>query len=326
MEFKRLRETSIKDNFKCRIGITACIKNVHVQSMKSGGDSLVFTMFDGEHQREVRSFSASEALLNKIEGHEDKVFDIIVDVKAYDKSDDGMSCILFDICQNSSGLKVTDFVAVVDGLDNILQSITAMVGELSPIYKSIASEVLNKWWSKFYWYPAGRSQHHAIIGGLAMHTLHVANTCKLLANQYNQIHGQGLINMDLLVCGALLHDVGKCKEYDSKANGATEYSHNACISTHLMTGIAEIAVAANKLNLECSVEVECLQHLVASHHGNLEWGACIKPNMIEAEILYAADCLDATVYRYNETLKNMEVGEGKTEWTPSGMKCYFKGK
>lgn len=151
--------------------------------------------------------------------------------------------------------------------------------------------------------PAARTMHHAFVGGLLEHTLSMATIADLLAVHYPYV------NRDLLITGVLLHDVGKVIEYN--LDGSFGYSEDGRLIGHIIRGITLVETAAATLRFP-EAHLRDLVHLIASHHGTLEWGSPITPKTLEAILLHQIDLLDSRVQGYFDHINN-DIGEGS--WT-----------
>lgn len=150
----------------------------------------------------------------------------------------------------------------------------------------------------FRMHPAAKKMHHAYIGGLLEHTLSVTKLCLQIAENYSYV------NRDILIAGALLHDIGKLHEmaYDV----ATEYTVHGSLVGHLTIGSQMVDEAA-KNSKEISKETLWqIQHLILSHHGHLEFGSPVIPATIEAFILHHADILDAQLFQAQNAIESDE--------------------
>ncbi len=133
--------------------------------------------------------------------------------------------------------------------------------------------------------PAAKGVHHNYIHGLLEHTLGVCRVADKLAEIYPEI------NRDLLVAGAVLHDVGKTLEFDYTT--AIDYSDRGRLFGHIVLGERIISRAVAELD-DFPQELELqLVHLVLAHHGELEYGSPQQPQTLEAFLLHHADNIDA---------------------------------
>ncbi|MCB2215892.1 3'-5' exoribonuclease YhaM family protein [Desulfofustis glycolicus] len=134
--------------------------------------------------------------------------------------------------------------------------------------------------------PAAKGIHHAYLGGLLEHSLSMARVAALLADHYRGI------DRDLLVTGALLHDIGKTEEL-LNVTGVIEYTDVGRLKGHLVIGCEMIGRAARGIDGFPDEVLTHLQHLVLSHHGRLEFGSPVLPMTAEALLLSFIDDLDA---------------------------------
>lgn len=186
--------------------------------------------------------------------------------------------------------------------------IDEMQSELNALIDSVSNPYLSKllrsffgnadFMKKFAAHSAAKTVHHGFIGGLLQHTLSVAKLCDNAAAHY------GFFNRDLLVTGAILHDIGKTKELS--AFPANDYTDEGQLLGHIIIGsqmvsehIAHIQGFPHKLSDE-------LIHMILSHHGELEYGSPKKPAFMEALVLSFADNMDAKVETMHEALEGKE--------------------
>ena len=158
-------------------------------------------------------------------------------------------------------------------------------------------------------YPAARSMHHAEFGGLLAHSVSVADIALRIGESYCGLYGDGFVSIPLLVAGGLLHDIGKLEEYAvDRATGNVSMSDISALKTHMASGI-EILNTLCKDIPDSKKELELLKHIIASHHGRLEWGALMLPAFTEAAIISQADFLDSKVDRFRREYLSMQSGE-----------------
>ena len=143
--------------------------------------------------------------------------------------------------------------------------------------------------------PASISGHHAALGGLLKHTLEVAGIAKTIA-RIAKADG------DLVLAGVLLHDIGKLESY--RWDGWFQYTDRGHLYGHVVLGslMLERRVRAAEPMPCTDDELDLLQHLVLSHHGQLEFGAPVQPMTLEAEVLHYADNASAKTASMAEAL------------------------
>ncbi len=143
--------------------------------------------------------------------------------------------------------------------------------------------------------PAAKAMHHAWLGGLLEHTLAVA----LLALKVTPLYPQ--INADLVLTGALLHDIGKVRELVYERN--LDYSTAGRLLGHVMIGVQMIQEKVKTIKNFPEATLLQLEHLILSHHGEYEYGSPKRPKTLEAILLNFVDDLDAKVVAVSSHLK-----------------------
>ena len=146
-----------------------------------------------------------------------------------------------------------------------------------------------------YW-PAAFKLHHALRGGLLMHTLSIVRLCEGVCEVYP------FIDRELLLSGAILHDISKLQEFDVNEAGVDDgYTIEGNLLGHIAMGATTIDKYAEKLGVDRRVSV-LLQHMILSHHGEPEFGAAVRPMFIEAEVLSELDLMDSRIYEMREAV------------------------
>ncbi len=154
-------------------------------------------------------------------------------------------------------------------------------------------------------HPAAKRNHHAYLAGLLEHSLSVAAICDHLAAHYRE---QGFaVDRDLLVSGALLHDLGKLREL--RALPSSGYTTEGQLLGHIVLGMQIITREAAEVAAFADDRLLLLQHLIASHQGKPEWSSPKVPQLIEAMILHYADDLDAKLNQARSLLDGVTPGE-----------------
>lgn len=153
---------------------------------------------------------------------------------------------------------------------------------------------------------AAQKVHDAKEGGLFEHTIRVA------VNAYNASRLYPTANASVVIVSALLHDLGKTIELDSKGN----YTMEGQLFGHIYMGAQIIEGYFNELvtmGYQVSQKTRYnVIHCILAHHGELEWGSPVNPKTIEAEILHECDGIDAGAIAMSDTLKSKTKAEMKT--------------
>lgn len=132
--------------------------------------------------------------------------------------------------------------------------------------------------------PAAKSVHHAYVGGLLEHILSVAGLSMRIADHYPEIDRQ------VLLAGALFHDIGKLDEMSGGM--VNDYTDSGRFLGHIVQGLIMLEPYLAQSGLEPHLALH-FRHLLASHHGTLEFGSPREPATAEAFVLHYADNIDA---------------------------------
>lgn len=225
------------------------------------------------------------------------------------------------VVSSREGYQLDQFVkSAPEPIDEMRNEIEHFVIQIkNPTWKSIVEYLLKKWGKRFFDYPAGKSNHHAVRGGLAFHTLSMLKDAKGLADNYEQV------NRSLLYAGCILHDMGKVLELTGPA--ATQYTPEGNLVGHLVLIDEQIMLAAQDLSIDLeSEDLLLLRHMVLSHHGRFEYGSPKLPVLLEAELLHRIDDLDATIYAVTNALQHTPKGEFTEPLLGQDGKRYYRPK
>ncbi len=141
---------------------------------------------------------------------------------------------------------------------------------------------------------AAKAVHHGFIGGLLEHSLSVTKNCAYFAERYP------LLNRDLLLAAAMLHDVGKTKELS--VFPINDYTDEGNLLGHIVMGSEMVSEYVREIPDFPEALKNELKHCILAHHGELEYGSPKKPALMEAMALSFADNLDAKMETYKELL------------------------
>lgn len=220
---------------------------------------------------------------------------------------------------SADNIDPSDFVKSAEfSGDAMLSEITAVIDAMkNEDIKRLTEAIISDYRTKLLYWPAAFKLHHAIRGGLLMHTLSVLRLAQSVAALYP------FLNNDLLFAGAILHDIAKTEEFEVTDTGlASDYSVEGNLLGHLARGAIIIDEYSKKLNIDRKISV-MLQHMVLSHHGEPEFGAAVRPAFAEAEILSQLDRLDATIYEMSEAVsKTAPDGFSDRVWCLDNRKLY----
>jgi len=206
-------------------------------------------------------------------------------------------------------------VELADFLPETERDITEMEGELAALRATVTNSWLGRLLDSFFTdpdvmalyrvAPAAKGMHHVYLGGLLEHSLAVASLVDAIVPLYNGL------NRDLLVAGALLHDVGKVREM--KFSRSFDYSDEGKLIGHITIGVEMIHERVCQIPGFPTELAMQLKHLILSHHGQYEYGSPKRPKTIEATVLNYLDDLDSKINGIRTHIN--KEGEMQGNWT-----------
>ncbi len=170
---------------------------------------------------------------------------------------------------------------------------------------------------KYLTSPGAKLLHHDTVGGLAEHSLSMAEIVVRLADHYPKL------DRDLLICGAILHDIGKMWEYEIKA--AIDFTDTGRLVGHIAMGDEFIVNLARTIEHFPDDLLDHLRHLILSHQGEKEKGSPVVPMTPEAVFLHYIDELDARMGAV-EKIRERTGDEGWSAWSPILARFFFFGR
>jgi 3'-5' exoribonuclease len=187
-------------------------------------------------------------------------------------------------------------------LDEMWTELQGRIASLSdPHIRQLVTAIVDQNAERLKIWPAARQVHHAYRSGLLEHILKIMDVAVSLATLYDA-------RRDLVIAGALLHDIGKLQElsYDS----AIDYSLEGNLVGHIVIGAAMVRDAVRAIpDFPPDLGLE-LEHMVLSHHGAKELGSPVKPMTPEAFILAASDDIDAKMNQVRRHIHD-DMSEGR---------------
>jgi len=178
-----------------------------------------------------------------------------------------------------------------------------------PLSKLVLA-VLEKYEAGIKEIPAATHNHHAFVGGYLEHVLSVTRTAVFFADKYIEYYPdlRPPLSKSLIVAGAILHDIGKLRELDV-SSPQTVYSVEGRMLGHMLLGrdiVREVAPSIEGLSPQSLVHLE---HIIAAHQAQREWGAVVEPHTIECLLVHYADDADAKVNMMVQALQK-DTGSG----------------
>ena len=180
----------------------------------------------------------------------------------------------------------------IDTADNIPGMFDELAGFIDSVKDQDLRKILSSFFSddafvkEFKYGTAAMYKHHARIGGLLEHTLSVTKLCDMLCLRYPKI------NRDLVLTGAILHDIGKIREFEMTSNIRT--STEGMLIGHIIIGVEMLQHRTKDLKISEEATLK-IRHIMLSHHGELEYGSPKVPAFPEAMLVHYADSLDSSL-------------------------------
>ncbi len=151
--------------------------------------------------------------------------------------------------------------------------------------------------------PASIQLHSAAVGGLLHHTLNVAEICLRVTDLHPEL------DRDLVLAGALLHDIGKVQSFKVTSNINQTEAGN--LLSHVTLGDQELVRRIVSLDSFPDVLTLKLRHILLAHHGKKEWGSPVEPMFPEALAVHEADDIDA---KLDNMIRKREEAVTEDDW------------
>ncbi|MBN1786943.1 MAG: hypothetical protein JW806_00945 [Sedimentisphaerales bacterium] len=214
-------------------------------------------------------------------------------------------------------IKIDDYLPRTEkNISKMFKEVTAILTEVkNPFVKALVNEFIidRELMQKFYTAPAATQYHHSYIGGLLEHTHNMLNVAKAVLPFYPKLQA------DLVLAGIFLHDMGKTTElsYDM----AFSYTDSGQLLGHIVQTTFIVNEKVEKLrqnNVEIDQPVlDCLMHIIISHHGQYEFGSPRLPMMPEAFLVSLLDNIDAKINQVTGTIENDPSDDNWTSYIKS---------
>lgn len=223
---------------------------------------------------------------------------------------------------DESQVELADFLPVsTRPVAEMVAELRGWVGGFSDPYLRRLMEAFladEQWLAAYSRAPAAKAMHHVYLGGLLEHSLAVAALADDICRRYPGLR------RDLLITGALLHDVGKINELCFER--AFEYSDAGKLLGHIVIGVELIEEKLRTIP-EFPLELAILlKHLLLSHHGQYEYGSPKRPKTLEAVVLNFIDDLDSKINGVRTHLEKEPASEtGWTQYHRLYDRYFFKG-
>lgn len=186
-----------------------------------------------------------------------------------------------------------------------------------PHVHKIVVELLKEYHESYFEFPAAMSNHHNYVRGLGEHVVTMLRSAKALSSIYT------FLNTDLLYAGIILHDLGKLIELSGPI--ATTYTLEGNLLGHISIVVGKMEKIIDKFNLDSEI-VLLLKHVVLAHHGKLEFGSPVLPQIPEAEIIHYIDNIDARMNAIRQAFDPLEEGNFTPRIFALENRSFYKAK
>ena len=171
--------------------------------------------------------------------------------------------------------------------------------EIESLYNVVKQLILEEHYELFSKAPAATFNHHSYVGGLMEHSVNVASICQSYIPLYKDV------KKDILIAGALLHDIGKM--YELEFLESISYTTKGNLLGHIFMGAHLFMQATEKYPKFPKYLQNQVAHIILSHHGLIERGSPVEPRTLEAILVHKADTTDADA---NACMISMSEGAG----------------
>lgn len=200
---------------------------------------------------------------------------------------------------DSGEIEVSDYLATSrhDPLA-MMEEVDAAIGEVrNPHLQALLQAFFGdpEFRTGFSQSAGAKALHHSFVSGLLEHTVSVLRVLLTLHESHPQL------DRDLLICGALLHDIGKIEELQTEV--AIEYTDTGRLLGHTVLTDRMVCDRVHQVEEFPPELSDLLMHMLLSHHGQKEYGAPIVPMTAEACALHYADNLDAHVQYFSHVVE-----------------------
>lgn len=203
-------------------------------------------------------------------------------------------------------------------LENLKERFNSLLNEIEDVeINNLVKTIFAKYEREIFSYPAAKTNHHNYLRGLITHSISMAEIASFIGSKYENI------NLDILVAGALLHDIGKIVELSGPE--ITTYTTEGQLLGHISIGFSMLKDECNRLNIDKEKAVQ-LQHIILSHHGKFEYGSPVLPATKEAILLSMIDDMDAKMELADNVLDNVDEGEFSPRVFAFNDRCLYKPK
>ncbi len=278
------------------------VRGIQLSSKKDGKPYLMLKVGDKTGVIDCKIWDQAEVFINKFS------VDDFVKIKGVITSYQGIKEINIKQLEKleDNVVNIRDFVAISH------HDTDEMARELYSIISNIKNPYLRRLLTLFYEdkafmelfkiAPAAKDIHHAFLSGLLEHSIEVAGLCIDIKRHYEDV------DIDLLITGAILHDIGKIRELKYKKG--FDYTDEGRLIGHILIGAEMVDEKIRQIKEFPPKLAMLVKHMVISHQGTYEWGSPKMPQTLEAIILHHLDDLSAKVNIVRKVFEKETIEKG----------------
>jgi 3'-5' exoribonuclease len=292
------------------------VKSKTVGQTRQGTPFLTLTLGDKTGTIEARVWDNAEEISSQFK--EGDIVNITGQASTYRNQ---VQIQIKELTQNRSSIDPAIF------LESTLNDTTQMFSDLKRLSLQIQNRHLKNLVESFFAdhhfvaqfkkAPAAKYFHHSYLGGLLEHTLSVSQVALMAAKHYPDL------DSDLLLSGAILHDIGKIAELNFERN--IDYSDQGRLLGHIVLGVLMLEEKLKPFKDFPPTLAMSLKHLILSHHGEFDFGSPKRPKFLEAFALHLIDDLDAKINGLSRLLKDDRQEGSWTAFNNLFQRYFFKG-
>lgn len=282
------------------------LASVQIRRSKTGQNLLILTLCDKSGKINGYLWNHSMEIVTSLKEN------TVVKIKGYTTMTDGALSINIEqirAAQRYDEVDLRDMLdVVIGGIDLWRQRLFEYVDLIRDVNcKEIINAFTNdeKFMELFMTSLGGVSIHHNYLGGLLEHTVNLMAQSALYADQH-----PGLLDKDLLLTGAFLHDIGKTQEICWET--AVEFTLEGKLLGHVVIGVILLEEKLRHIRNYPTELALLLKHMILSHHGSTEYGSMVPPAPPEAIVLHLLDNLDTVA---NHLYCHMGISDANSEWS-----------
>ena len=294
------------------------VRNKQVRTSRNGNLYLELELGDRSGSIESRMWDVDRELAESFEG--DDFVHVTGTVETY-RNQLQLKVDALHFCDEDS-VDLSEFLPTTD------KDIKELLAEIRRVVDAIKEPHLHRllldffedktFRTRFCRAPAAVRYHHAFLGGLLEHTVGVVQLAEDVLRRHPEING------DLLLAGAILHDIGKIDEMS--CTRSFQYTDQGELIGHVVLGAMIVQEKAAAIDDFPRHTIDLLTHIILSHHGEYEWGSPKLPMSVEAVALHHLDNIDAKLNAFRQIIDNdQDPLSSWTEWSRMFERRLYKG-